>query len=75
MKIHKIIRTNKVHDKRPNTNLNTIAFRRSWGGLLLLSPRCCRRPLCSPRVVGQVREGVAWMAIAFSDRRLEGRCR
>jgi hypothetical protein len=37
---------------------------------VLLPPRRCRHPLCSPRVVGRAREGVAWMAIASSDRRL-----
>jgi hypothetical protein len=78
MKIHKLIRTDKssVHDKCKKTNLNTTALRRSWWALVFLL-RCCRCPLCSPRprVVGGVREGVSWMAIASSDRRLGGRCR
>jgi hypothetical protein len=39
---------------------------------MLLPPHRCRRPLCSPHVVGRVLEGVAWMAIASSDRRLGG---
>jgi hypothetical protein len=47
-------------------------FRRSWRTLVLLPPRRCCRPLCSPRVVGRVREGVTWMAIASSDRWLGG---
>jgi hypothetical protein len=42
------------------------------GALVLPPPRCCHRPLCSPRVVGRVCEGVAWMAIASCDRRLGG---
>jgi hypothetical protein len=46
-------------------------FRRSWGALVL-PPRRGRRPLCSPRVMCLVREGVAWMAIASYDRRLGG---
>jgi hypothetical protein len=39
---------------------------------VLLPLRRCRCPLCSPRVAGRVREGVSWMAIASSDRRLGG---
>jgi hypothetical protein len=57
------------------TNLNTTALRRSRRALVLPPPRRCRQPLCSNRVVGGVREGVSWMAIASSDRRLGGRCR
>jgi hypothetical protein len=54
------------------TNLNMTKLRRSWRALVLLPLRRCRHPLCSPRVVGGVREGVSWMAIASSDRRLGG---
>jgi hypothetical protein len=57
------------------TNLNTTALRRSWWVLVLLPLRCYRRPLCTPHVVGWVREGVSWMAIVSSDRRLAGQCR
>jgi hypothetical protein len=40
------------------------------GALVLLPLRRCCRPLCSPHVVGRVREGISWMAIASSDWRL-----
>jgi hypothetical protein len=56
MKIHNLIRTNKSS----------------------LHDKCQKTnlnttaPLCNPRVVGGVREGVSWMAIASSGRRLEG---
>jgi hypothetical protein len=76
MKIHKLIRTNQnnVHDKCQTTNLNTTVLRRSWRAPVLLPLRRCRRPLCSPRprVVCGVREGVLWMTIASSHRRLGG---
>jgi hypothetical protein len=39
---------------------------------VLLPARRCGRPLCSPRVVGRVRERVAWMVIVSSDRQLGG---
>jgi hypothetical protein len=54
------------------TNLNTIALHRSWRTLVLLPLRRCRRPLCSPYVVGGAREGVSWMVIASYGRRLGG---
>jgi hypothetical protein len=54
------------------TNLNMTALRRSWRALVLLPLRRYRRPLCNPRVVGGVREGVSWMAIASFDHQLGG---
>jgi hypothetical protein len=56
-------------------NLNTTALRQSWRAVVLLPPRHCRRPLCNPRVVGGVREGVSWTAIVSSDRQLGGSLR
>jgi hypothetical protein len=39
---------------------------------VLLPLRRCHRPLCKPRVVGGVWEGVSWMATASSRRQLGG---